>query len=184
MCGPASSNITGSFQSQPSTGGGYRNYPGISQDCPSYFGVGYSDMGGCWIQGLSQDIPGLSELLWCRILWHGGILDTRTIHGYPGNVRVTLVYRDTLTWGGGGVDTVTIPGYSGTVSVTWNCETDSEQCMASLDMCDMFLPGMTINNYVIIVGPSKGLAIIYYVINVWKVAGALWSLKGITSKFK
>ena len=102
MCGPASSNITGSFQSQPSTGGGYRNYPGISQDCPSYFGVGYSDMGGCWIQGLSQDIPGLSELLWCRILWHGGILDTRTIHGYPGTVRVTLVYRDTLTQGGGG----------------------------------------------------------------------------------
>ena len=78
-------------------GGGYRDYLGISWDCQSYFGVGYSDMGGCWIhglsrnyqsyfgvtgysdiggrwiQGLSRDIPGHSEILWCTwILWHGG----------------------------------------------------------------------------------------------------------------
>ena len=56
---------------------GYRDYPRISQDCQNYFGV-----------------PGYSDI--------GGEVDTGTILGYPGTIRVSLVYQDTLTWGGGG----------------------------------------------------------------------------------
>ena len=99
--------------------GGWRDYLGISRDCQSYFGVPrYSDTGGGWWIGspwISQDcqsyfgVPGYSDT-------GGWLVDGGIILEYPGTVRVTLEYRNTLTQGVAGGLAVT--GYPGTVRVT------------------------------------------------------------------
>ena len=90
--------------------------PGISRDRQSYFGVlGYSAMESHFVDGKSQDFLRVSELLWCtEILCHRGWLGGWQVMGYPGTVRVTLVYRDTLLQ--------RVTGWMTSLGVSWDCQ--------------------------------------------------------------
>ena len=103
------------------------------------------------MDGNSQDILGLSELLWCTEIlchreWHGewqvpvypGTVSVTLVQvlGYSGTVQVTLVYRDTLPQRMAGW--MASRGISQTVRVTW-CKSWDIQGLPELLWCTEIL---------------------------------------------